>query len=231
MDTTSCISTRTTLIRQFFLVFTAPGAEIFLALVFGWVLCTGRHTITGILAFADPMDRHAHDAFHRFLPDARWEMDGLWRLLPLLLVKTFASSGVIELDLDDTLFHRCGRKVSGAIWWRDAVRSTRTRTVYAWGLDRWCYRCGCIHRRAANRSPTTSITVTVMRSSVSIPVLSEQMTSTEPSVSMPGRLRTRALRRSIRWALLPSVQGSRSVSQFGRRRLLEAAEPTRFPTS
>jgi hypothetical protein len=39
------------------------------------------------------------------------------------------------LDLDDTLFHRCGRKVCGAGWWRDAVRSTRTHTVYAWGLN------------------------------------------------------------------------------------------------
>jgi hypothetical protein len=58
-------------------------------------------------------------------------MNVLWKLLTVLLVNTFAASGVIELDLDDTLFHRYGRKVAGAGWWRDAVRSTRTRTVYA----------------------------------------------------------------------------------------------------
>jgi hypothetical protein len=135
MDTTSSVSTWTALIQQFFPVFTAPGAQIFLALVSGWVLCTGRHTITGILPFADPVGQHAHDAFHRFLPDAHWDMNALWKLLTILLVKTFAASGVIELDLDDTLFHRCGRKVAGAGWWRDAVRSTGTRTVYAWGLN------------------------------------------------------------------------------------------------
>ncbi len=135
MDTTSSVSTWTALIQQFFPVFTAPGAQIFLALLGGWVLCTGRHTITGILPFADPVGQHAHDAFHRFLPDAHWDMSALWKLLTILLVKTFAASGVIELDLDDTLFHRCGRKVAGAAWWRDAVRSTRTRTVYAWGLN------------------------------------------------------------------------------------------------
>ncbi len=135
MVTTSTVSTWTALIQQFFPVFTAPGAQIFLALVTGWVLCTGRRTITGILPFADPVGRHAHDAFHRFLPDAHWDMDALWRLLTVLLVKTFAASGRIELDLDDTLFHRCGRKVQGAGWWRDAVRSTRTRTVSAWGLN------------------------------------------------------------------------------------------------
>jgi hypothetical protein len=135
MDTTSTVSTWTALIQQFFPVFTAPGAQIFLALVTGWVLCTGRHTITGIVPFADPVGRHAHDAFHRFLPNAHWDMNALWKLLTVLLVNTFAASGVIELDLDDTLFHRCGRKVNGAGWWRDAVRSTRKHTVYAWGLN------------------------------------------------------------------------------------------------
>ncbi len=135
MNTATCISTWTTLLQQFFPVFTAPGAQIFLALVTGWVLCTGRRTITGILPFADPAGRHAHDAFHRFLPDARWDMNVLWKLLTVLLVKTFAWAGIIELDLDDTLFHRWGRKVCGASWWRDAVRSTGKHTVYAWGLN------------------------------------------------------------------------------------------------
>lgn len=135
MDTTSTVSTWTVLVQQFFPLFTAPGAQLFLALVTGWVLCTGRHTLTGILPFADPIGRHAHDAFHRFVPKGRWDMNALWKLLTIFLVKAFAASGVIELDLDDTLFHRCGRKVEGAGWWRDAVRSTRTRTVYAWGLN------------------------------------------------------------------------------------------------
>jgi hypothetical protein len=97
MDTTSTVSTWTTLIQQFFPVFTAPGAQVCLALVTGWLLCTGRHTITAILPFADPMGQRAHDAFHRFLPDAHWEMDALWKLLTVLLVQTFAASGVIEL--------------------------------------------------------------------------------------------------------------------------------------
>lgn len=135
MDTTDCISTWTVLLQQFFPAFTTPGAQVFLALIRGWVLCTARRTITGILPFADPKGQHAHDAFHRFLPDGRWDMNVLWKLLTILLVKTFAPQGTIALDLDDTLFHRCGRKVCGAGWWRDAVRSTRTHTVYAWGLN------------------------------------------------------------------------------------------------
>ncbi len=41
---------------------------------------------------------------------------------------------------------------------------------------------------------------TAMRFSVSVPVLSEQITVTEPSVSTADRLRMRALRRSMRCA-------------------------------
>lgn len=129
------IPTWTILVQWFFPAFTTPSAQIFLALINGWVLCTRRRTITGIIPFADPDGRHAHDAFHRFLREGSWEPDALWKLLTGLLVKVFAPQGILELDLDDTLFHRTGRKVAGAGWWRDAVRSTANKTVCAWGLN------------------------------------------------------------------------------------------------
>ncbi len=128
-------STWDTIIQYFFPIFTVPTTEIFLNLITGWVLCTARHTITGILPFADPAGQKAHDAYHRFFPDASWAMSELWRLLTILLVRIFYPTGVIPTDLDDTLFHRSGRKVNGAGWWRDAVRSTGTKTVHAWGLN------------------------------------------------------------------------------------------------
>jgi hypothetical protein len=134
MDTVS-ISTWTILVQSFSSAFTAPTTQIFVALLSGWILCTGRRTITGMIPFADPQGQHAHDAFHRFFPAARWQMDTLWKLLTPRLVQTFAPRGTIELDLDDTLFHRGGRKVYGAGWWRDPVRSTGKQTVYAWGLQ------------------------------------------------------------------------------------------------
>ena len=128
-------STWDTIIQYFFPVFTVPTTEIFLNLITGWVLCTARHTITGILPFADPAGQKAHDAYHRFFPDASWAMIELWRRLTILLVRLFYPTGVIPTDLDDTLFHRSGRKVNGAGWWRDAVRSTGTNIVHAWGLN------------------------------------------------------------------------------------------------
>ena len=73
----SIFSTWPELLGQFFRIFTKPGAEIFLSLMTGWVLCTGRRTVTGILPFADPACERAHDAYHRFFPDARWAISQL----------------------------------------------------------------------------------------------------------------------------------------------------------
>jgi len=125
----------TELLQQFLSIFTTPTSEIFLRLITGWILCTTRRTVTGIIPFADPRSLHAHDAYHRFFPNAIWSMAKLWQLLTIMLVQKSCRTGIITLALDDTLFHRSGRKVDGAGWWRDAVRSTKKSIVYAWGLN------------------------------------------------------------------------------------------------
>jgi hypothetical protein len=129
------ISTWTELFQQFFPIFTAPGANIFIRLMTGWVLCTTRRTVTGMIPFVEPLGLRTHDAYHRFLPDGRWDMSRLWQILAGMLVPIFCRSGTITLALDDTLFHRSGRNVNGAGHWRDAVRSTQKHIVYAWGLN------------------------------------------------------------------------------------------------
>jgi len=128
-------STWTDMINQFLFILTTPGAKIFVRLVEGWILCTVRRTITGVLPFADPANEHTHDAYHRFFPDARWSMADVWRILTRMLIAIFCRNGTITLALDDTLFHHSGKKVNGAGYWRDAVRSTKSKTIYAWGLS------------------------------------------------------------------------------------------------
>jgi len=88
-----------------------------------------------MLPFADPLGLRAHDAYHRFLPDGRWSMSRLWQLLTLILVRILCPIGILTLALDDTLFHHSGRKINGAGYWRDAVRSTKKNIVCAWGLN------------------------------------------------------------------------------------------------
>jgi hypothetical protein len=91
MDTN--ISTWTELLQQFFPIFTAPGADIFVRLITGWVLCTRRRTVTGMLPFADPAGFRAHDAYHRSLPDWRWDLTRLRQMLARLLIQTCGPKG------------------------------------------------------------------------------------------------------------------------------------------
>ncbi len=101
-----------------------------------WVLCPGRHTVTGMLSTMVVGPRRAHDAYHRFLRVGVWSMSKLWRMIAEAAVKDFAKGRrTLVLDLDDTLFHKSGRCVDGAGSFRDAVLSTAKRVVYALGLN------------------------------------------------------------------------------------------------
>jgi len=116
-------------------VFTAPGFAIFTDLLAGWVCAPGRRTVTGMIAVADPEGRRAHDAYHRFLRDGAWKMSRLWHILCGYAVGRLAPGGVVELVCDDTLHHKTGPKVAGSGIFRDAVRSTVKKVVYARGLN------------------------------------------------------------------------------------------------
>lgn len=134
MDAT-VISAWDALVNVFLGIFTRPTARVFTRVLTGWILCTSRRTVTGMIRWADPDGIRAHDTYHRFFPDAAWIMEELWRRLTVLLVERFYPSATIIVDLDDTLFHRSGHKVNGAGWWRDAIRSTAAKVVHAWGLN------------------------------------------------------------------------------------------------
>ncbi len=88
-----------------------------------------------MIGVADPEGVHAHDAYHRFLRAGAWTMTELWRTLVGLLVPRLVPAGVLLVDLDDTLFHKAGRKIEGAGTFRDPIRSTARNVVYALGLN------------------------------------------------------------------------------------------------
>lgn len=124
------------LIGLYATAFTRPSFRNFVKLVNGWALYPGRRTVTNMITLADPEGNRAHDAYHRLIRSGRWEMASLWRTLATLAVERLADpSGPIPLDLDDTLYGKAGSKVEGAGIFRDPVRSTVHRTVYARGLN------------------------------------------------------------------------------------------------
>ncbi len=135
MRTTTLTSAWDAILMNFLPVFTQPTAPLFVNLVTGWILCTGRRTVTGILPFADPAGTRPHDAYHRLFGKSCWQPADLWKRLAEWLIGLFYPSGMIWLDLDDTVFHHTGKKIEGAGWWRDAVRSTVSKVVHCWGLN------------------------------------------------------------------------------------------------
>jgi DDE superfamily endonuclease len=123
------------LLELFHPLFTAPAFAVFQELLTAWVLCPARRTVTGMMRGGGLVHHRPHDAYHRLLRSAAWSLDSLWDLTAELLIGLFAETGRIDLLLDDTLFHRRGRKIDGAGTFRDAVRSSGGSVVYDRGLN------------------------------------------------------------------------------------------------
>ena len=133
--TTESLAWWLVLLELFQPIFTAPAFATFQELLTAWVLCPARRTITGMMRGGDLVRRRPHDAYHRLIRRAAWSLDELWDLTADLLIGRFAPDGRIDLLLDDTLFHRRGRKIEGAGTFRDAVRSSANSVVYDRGLN------------------------------------------------------------------------------------------------
>ncbi|MHB1435507.1 MAG: IS701 family transposase [Thermoplasmata archaeon] len=125
----------TALLALFLPVFTTPAFAIFTEILTAWVLCPVRRTVTGMMRGAGLVHRRPHDAYHRLVRAAAWSLDEFWDRTADLLIGRFAPVGRIDLLLDDTLFHRRGRKIEGAGVFRDAVRSSANSVVYDRGLN------------------------------------------------------------------------------------------------
>ena len=115
--------------------FTAPSFVLFTQLITAWVLLPGRHTITRMWQVMEPGSRGKYGVYARFVRCGRWSLSTFWRLLVQLVVPFFYPVGSVPLTVDDTVAKKTGRKISGAGIFRDAVRSTRNKVVYAWGIN------------------------------------------------------------------------------------------------
>lgn len=123
------------LVQRLLSVFTKPCQVLFLNILEGWILCPCRRFVTSIYLFGDPERVHAHDAYHRFFRAAAWSAGAFFHALAILVVGLFGHPNCLWVIGDDTVHKKTGRKVAGAKYCRDAVRSTSKRTVYAWGLQ------------------------------------------------------------------------------------------------
>lgn len=104
--------------------FTRPGFTHFVALVTGWILLPGRHTVSRVIQAAAGPKRHFASRY-RFLSRGRWCVDAVGQVLFRLLLRWLPREIVVILD--DTLCHKGGPHLFGADMHHDASRS-----AYGW---------------------------------------------------------------------------------------------------
>lgn len=114
-------------------VFTSPTFDNFRILALGWMLTPGHHAVTVALVITGISKERDHSAFHRFFSVAKWSRDELGRVLFFKALTLVPDGGPILLSLDDTLACKKGQEVFGIGCHIDAVRSTKTHKVFAFG--------------------------------------------------------------------------------------------------
>jgi hypothetical protein len=113
--------------------FTAPSWVTFQHIMAGWVLCVGRHTVTGVLRASGAVGEKHHTSFHRFFRSAVWDLDALGICMVKLVVALLPADEPIVLPLDDTLGRHTGKHIRAASMHHDPLLSTRIKPVFHWG--------------------------------------------------------------------------------------------------
>ena len=114
------------LLESFRACFTRPGFESFVALITGWIICQGRHSISRVIQASGVggADKH-HSSLYRFFSHGRWSTDAVGQVLFRLLLPFLPPE--VTLILDDTLCHKSGPHIFGAAMHYDAHTSTYGR--------------------------------------------------------------------------------------------------------
>jgi hypothetical protein len=115
--------------------FTAPSYQRFLTLAAGWLLCTGKHTVTGVMRAAGVVGEREHSGFHRFFSRGAWEPDAVGVALMKLVLTLLPKSARVTLALDDTLARHTGKHIASAGMHRDPLLSCASRPFWHFGHE------------------------------------------------------------------------------------------------
>jgi hypothetical protein len=110
--------------------FTSPGYQRFVTLMTGWVLCIGKHTVTGVMRAAGVVGAREHSGYHRFFSRGAWVPEQVGLCLIRLALRLVPSLARVVLSLDDTLARHTGKHISSAGMHRDPLLSCSTRPFW-----------------------------------------------------------------------------------------------------
>jgi len=107
----------------------------FQALIAGWILCNGPHTLSGVWQATGLAARRHHDTAYAVFHSAVWEWDDLGIVLATLILAALIPGGIIWLVVDDTLCHKRGAKVAFGGIFLDAVLSSKRHKTFRFGVN------------------------------------------------------------------------------------------------
>lgn len=112
--------------------FTVPGYARFVTLMTGWLLCIGKHTVTGVIRAAGA-DRDDPSGYHRFFSRGAWSPERVGRVVLQLVLSLVPHQERVKLALDDTLARHTGKHIASAGMHRDPLLSTGNKPFFHFG--------------------------------------------------------------------------------------------------
>lgn len=113
--------------------FTAPSYRTFCLLISGWLHCSGRRTVTGLVIAAGAVGSRHISIFHRFFARAPWSLDALGQVVFGLAVRWIPADGPLYVLVDDTLARKHGKGISLATMHHDPLLSSARRPFCSFG--------------------------------------------------------------------------------------------------
>lgn len=104
-----------------------------LPLLLGAILGRGKRTVTGALRAIGLDHETGFSKYHRILNSLKWSAKRGSEILLKMLLKMFPQERPVIL-IDETLERRKGKKIRAKGYYRDAVRSSRSKPVNTTGL-------------------------------------------------------------------------------------------------
>ena len=120
-----------------------PFSELFskaswkkaLTLLLGTLLCKGKRTVCSALRAMNLSDETGFSKYHQLLNRSPWSPLKAAKILFFMLLTFIPKASPIVLLIDETLERRKGKKIKAKGYYRDAVRSSKSNVVKAFGLE------------------------------------------------------------------------------------------------
>jgi hypothetical protein len=104
-----------------------------LALLLGAILCKGKRTVSNVLRSIGLAHAPGFSKYHRILNSLNWSLREAAAILLRLLLKLPGQERPV-FTIDETLERRKGQKIRAKGYYRDAVRSSKSKSVNTKGL-------------------------------------------------------------------------------------------------